>query len=59
MNAVRVFLHDLAWNVDPAGFLDRLERFLSAAAGLGIRTIFHKDYETTVLALAEIGLTLD
>jgi len=39
MNAVRVFLHDLAWNVDPAGFLGRLERFLSAAASRGIRTM--------------------
>ncbi|MCX7030935.1 MAG: 1,4-beta-xylanase [Spirochaetes bacterium] len=39
MNAVRVFLHDLAWRADPAGFLGRLDRFLSAAARLGIRTM--------------------
>ena len=39
MNAVRVFLHDLAWSVDPPGFLGRLDRFLSAAASRGIRTL--------------------
>ncbi len=39
MNAVRVFLHDLAWDADPAGFLGRFERFLSAAASHGIRTM--------------------
>jgi hypothetical protein len=39
MNAVRVFLHDLAWQVDPAGLLERLDRFLSAAARRGIRTM--------------------
>lgn len=30
-NAVRVFLHDLAWAADPAGFLERLDRFLAIA----------------------------
>ena len=39
MNAVRVFLHDLAWHADPAGFRARFERFLAAAARLGIRTM--------------------
>jgi hypothetical protein len=39
MNAVRVFLHDLAWSIDPPGFLGRLEAFLSAAASRGIRTM--------------------
>lgn len=40
-------------------YLENTEMFVDVAQGLGIRTIFHKDYETTVLALAEIGLTLD
>jgi len=39
MNAVRVFLHDLAWAVDPAGFLGRFDCFLSAAASRGIRAM--------------------
>jgi len=39
MNTVRVFLHDLAWETDAAGFKSRLERFLSVAAQLGIRPI--------------------
>jgi hypothetical protein len=30
--SVRVFLHDLLWAHDRAGFLERLERFLAAAA---------------------------
>ena len=36
MNSIRLFLHDLAWLVDPAGFLDRLDRVLDLAAGHGI-----------------------
>jgi hypothetical protein len=39
MSAVRVFLHDLAWSVDPAGFLKRFDRSLSLAARHGIRTL--------------------
>jgi hypothetical protein len=39
MNAVRVFLHDLAWHADPRGFRARLERFLAAAARVGIRAL--------------------
>lgn len=39
MNAVRVFLHDLAWHVDPAGFAARFDRFLAATAGRGIRAV--------------------
>jgi hypothetical protein len=35
-NAVRVFLHDLAWSGDGPGFLDRLDRMLDLAAGHGI-----------------------
>jgi len=36
MNSIRLFLHDLAWLVDPAGFLDRVDRVLDLAAGHGI-----------------------
>jgi hypothetical protein len=37
-NSIRVFLHDLAWEQDPAGFLDRLDRVLGIAErhGLGV-----------------------
>jgi hypothetical protein len=35
-NSVRVFLHDLLWEHERAGFLERLERFLAIAAGHGI-----------------------
>src|SRR5260370_4856705 len=31
LTSVRVFLHDLAWKEDPAGFSDRMEKFLSIA----------------------------
>ena len=36
MNSIRLFLHDLAWQSDPAGFLDRVDRVLDIAAGHGI-----------------------
>jgi hypothetical protein len=36
MNSIRLFLHDLAWEVDPDGFLDRVDRVLGLAAGHGI-----------------------
>lgn len=36
MNSIRLFLHDLAWLVDPTGFLDRVDAVLSAAAAHGI-----------------------
>lgn len=36
MNSIRLFLHDLAWLVDPSGFLDRLDQVLDVAAGHGI-----------------------
>ena len=39
-NSVRVYLHDLAWSQDRDGFVARIDRFLEAAAGLGIRTLF-------------------
>jgi hypothetical protein len=34
--SLRVFLHDLAWQQDPRGFGDRVERFLDAAHGHGL-----------------------
>jgi hypothetical protein len=30
-NSMRVFLHDLAWKQDPAGFYDRVDKFLAIA----------------------------
>ncbi|MBN1402794.1 MAG: cellulase family glycosylhydrolase, partial [Anaerolineae bacterium] len=39
MNTVRVYLHDLAWQTDPAGFMARLDQFLAIAAGRGIRPL--------------------
>ncbi len=40
MNTMRVFLHDLLWQQDPAGFRKRLDVFLSIAAKHHIRPIF-------------------
>jgi hypothetical protein len=40
MNMVRVFLHDLLWRDDAAGFLDRMEKFLALAGRHGIATLF-------------------
>lgn len=37
MNTMRVFLHDLAYRQDPAGFLDRVDEFLAIADRHGIR----------------------
>jgi hypothetical protein len=37
MNTMRVFLHDLAWQQDPEGFLKRLDQFLAIAAKHRIR----------------------
>jgi hypothetical protein len=39
-NTVRVYLHDLAWQVDLAGFRARMDRYLSLAARHGIGTLF-------------------
>lgn len=39
MNAVRVYLHDLLWLQDAAGFLARIDRFLSIADRHGIGTM--------------------
>ncbi len=39
-NTVRVFLHHLVWQQDARGFLERMDRFLDVAWGLGIATMF-------------------
>jgi len=40
MNTMRVYLHDLLWKQDPAGFIQRIDQFLSIAAKHGIRPMF-------------------
>jgi hypothetical protein len=39
-NTARVFLHDLLWKQDSAGFLDRMERFLQMAHNHHIQPVF-------------------
>jgi len=38
--SLRVFLHDLAWQGDREGFLQRIDHFLELAHGRGIGTLF-------------------
>ena len=40
MNTMRVFLHNLLWQQDSAGFLHRMDQFLTAAAKHHIRITF-------------------
>ena len=40
MNTMRVFLHDLVWQQDPAGYTKRIDQFLMIAAKHHIRPIF-------------------
>lgn len=40
MNTMRVFLHDLLWEQDPAGFRQRMDVFLAIAARHHIRPMF-------------------
>lgn len=40
MNSMRVFLHHLAWEVDPAGFKDRMKQYLTIADKHHISTMF-------------------
>ncbi len=40
MNTMRVFLHDLLWQQDPAGFKQRIDQFLTMAARHHIRPMF-------------------
>jgi hypothetical protein len=39
-NAARVYLHDLPWLQDAAGFKRRIQQYLEIAAGQGIKTAF-------------------
>lgn len=38
-NTMRVFLHDMAWNADPKGFEERLDKYLAIAHKHGIKTL--------------------
>ena len=40
LTSMRVFLHDLLWQHDRDGFVDRIERYLEASHALGIGTLF-------------------
>jgi hypothetical protein len=40
MNTMRVFLHDLSWQQDAAGFKNRIGQYLEIANKHGIRTLF-------------------
>jgi hypothetical protein len=40
LNSMRVFLHDLPWQQDPAGFRSRIDRFLQIAAKHHIKPLF-------------------
>jgi hypothetical protein len=40
MNTMRVFLHNLAWEQDPKGYTERINRFLTIAARHHIRPMF-------------------
>ena len=40
MNVMRVYLHDLAWKADAAGFRKRMNRFLSIASTHKIKILF-------------------
>ncbi len=40
MNAMRVYLHHVAWQTDPSGFKERMSQFLTIAHRHGIGTIF-------------------
>jgi len=40
LNTMRVFLHDLAWQLDPVGFQKRIDTFLQIAAKHHIKPLF-------------------
>jgi hypothetical protein len=40
MNTMRVFLHHLAWETDPAGFKHRMDQYLTIANRHSIKTMF-------------------
>ena len=39
-NCMRVYLHHLAWEIDSAGFKQRINKYLSISANHNIKTIF-------------------
>jgi len=39
-NCMRVFLHHLAWEIDPKGFKNRMDQYLQIADRHGIKTMF-------------------
>ena len=39
MNIMRVYLHDLLWEHDREGFIDRIDQYLSIADAKGIKTM--------------------
>ncbi|HEX8038887.1 MAG TPA: cellulase family glycosylhydrolase [Chryseosolibacter sp.] len=40
MNSMRVYLHHLAWEIDPEGFKDRMDQYLTIADRHNISTLF-------------------
>lgn len=40
MNSMRVYLHHLAWEIDPEGFKDRVNQYLTIADKHGVSTLF-------------------
>jgi hypothetical protein len=40
MNVMRIYLHDLLWEYDRGGFIERMERYLAIADAKGIKTMF-------------------
>lgn len=40
MNSMRVYLHHLAWEIDPQGFKNRMEQYLTLADNHNISTLF-------------------
>ena len=40
MNCMRVYLHHVAWEVDPEGFKNRMDQYMQIAGKHGIKTMF-------------------
>jgi hypothetical protein len=40
LNSMRVYLHHLAWEIDPEGFKKRMDQYLQIADAHGISTLF-------------------
>lgn len=55
MNSMRVYLHNLVWEQDSSGFLERIERYLDIADGHGISTTFVL-YDAVWDPVADLGL---